>query len=157
MIKITDKLISRLANKAKTAKRGRVNYNFHKDYSEKVQRLLNVAGQGSYVRPHKHENPDKTETFILLKGKVLVLEFGLDRKVSDYFILDLQKGNLGVEISPGVWHSFISLSEGSCVYEVKEGPYNPKIDKKFAPWAPQERSKEAGLFNKKILSDLNIK
>lgn len=158
MIKINNQLIKRVARKAKTAPRKRINYNFHKDYNEGIQRILNAADLQTYVRPHKHEAPDKTEIFIILKGRVLCLEFDDTGKPKDHFFLDAKKGNLGVEIKPGVWHSFISLKNGSCVYEVKEGPYNPKADKQFAPWAPAEDDiKEGRRFNRKIISQLKSK
>lgn len=155
MIKINNKLIGQTARKAKTSPRKRINYNFHKDYNESIQRILNAADIQTYVRPHKHESPDKTEIFIILKGRVLCVEFDDSGKVIDHFFLDAAKGNFGVEIKPGVWHSFISLKNGSCVYEIKEGPYNPRADKQFAPWSPEESDVEEGRrFNRKIISRL---
>jgi len=43
-----------------------------------------------------------------------------------------------VEVPPGTWHSIVILSPEAVVYEIKEGPYDPDTDKKFAPWAPAE-------------------
>ena len=152
MIKITDTLIAGVAVKAKRSKRKRKNYNCHKAYSEKVQRRLNVAYPGTYIRPHKHENPDKVEIFIILKGRVLIVTFNDKGGVKERFLLDAKKGNRGVEIQPKVWHSLICLEEASCLYEVKEGPYEPLTDKNFAPWAPKEGTEAAALFNERILS-----
>lgn len=157
MIKITDKFISQNIDKKKILKRGRCNYNFHKKYSEKVQRFFNISNPLSYIRPHKHENPDKREIFIILKGRTVILEFDKKGNVKDYFILDSKKGNFGVEIPPKVWHTFISLERGTTLYEIKEGPYNPKADKSFAPWASAEGTADAANFNKKILNRLKIR
>ena len=158
MIKINNKLIKQVAREAKTAPRKRINYNFHQDYNEGIQRILNAADTQTYVRPHKHEAPDKTETFIILKGRVLCVEFDDAGKVIDHLFLDTVKGNFGVEIKPGTWHSFISLKNGSCVYEIKEGPYDPKVDKQFAPWSPAEDDiKEGRRFNRKIVTQLKSK
>lgn len=158
MIKINNKLIEWVARKAKTAPKKRINYNFHKDHNEHIQRILNAADPQTYVRPHKHEAPDKTEIFIILKGRVLCVEFDDTGKIKDYFLLDAGKGNFGVEIKPGVWHSLISLKNGSCVYEVKDGPYNPKADKQFASWSPAEDDRKEGRsFNQKIIFQLKRK
>jgi cupin fold WbuC family metalloprotein len=156
MIKINHELLAEVAAKARVSARKRSNHNFHKSYSDRTQRLLNAANPGTYVRPHKHKNPDKLEVFILLRGRVVILEFGDDGRVSDYVLLDAQKGNVGVEIPPQAWHTFISLEEDSVLYEVKEGPYSEQDDKKFAPWAPEEGAPEAGSFMQKILVELKL-
>lgn len=158
MIKINNQLVRRVAKEAKTASRKRINYNFHKDYNEGIQRILNAADIQTYVRPHKHESPDKTEIFIILKGRVLCVEFDDSGKIIDHLFLEAAKGNFGVEIKPGTWHSFISLENGSCVYEIKEGPYDPKADKRFASWAPAEDDVEgARRFNRGIIAQLKNK
>lgn len=156
MIKITESFIKNVTDKSKIAKRGRCNYNFHKSFDEKVQRFLNIADPGTYIRPHKHENPDKTEVFIILKGKAVMLEFSRNGKLVDYAMLDSKSGNFGAEVPPGVYHSFISLKKGTAVYEIKEGPFDPTADKLFAPWAPDEGTKEAQLFNKNIILKLKL-
>ena len=45
---------------------------------------------------------------------------------------------LGVEIPPQAWHTLLALEPGTVLFEVKEGPYDPATDKRFAPWAPPE-------------------
>jgi len=154
MIKIDNVLLAEVTKKAAASARLRCNHNFHKSYAEKIQRLLNAANPGTYIRPHMHRNPDKIETFVLLKGKVAVFEFDDSGRVSDYLVLDAAKLNMGVEIAPGTWHTFASLEQGSVLYEVKEGPYNEQDDKKFAPWAPEEGTEESRLFLQKIIAAL---
>jgi hypothetical protein len=41
MIKITDNLINDLSNQAKTLRRKRCNYNFHKNDKDPIQRFIN--------------------------------------------------------------------------------------------------------------------
>jgi len=156
MIKLTDDLINDLSKKAKEAARGRTNYNFHKSYDDAIQRMLNAAEPGTYIRPHKHENPDKTEIFIILRGSVVMVEFDDSGRPIDHVILDPQKGAKAVEVAPRKWHSFITLKTGSVLYEVKDGPYTQMTDKNFAPWAPAEGTKEALEFNERILRKLDI-
>lgn len=157
MIKIGDELLAEISKKAKASPRRRMNYNFHKTYDAPLQRMLNAAEPGTYIRPHKHEDPDKIEIFIILRGSVVIVEFDDKGRIIDHLILDSGKGAKAVEIPPRVWHTFIALKTGSVLYEVKEGPYDKISDKNFAAWAPEEGAKEAPAFNEKILKELKIR
>jgi cupin fold WbuC family metalloprotein len=156
MIKINSKLINGLTEKAAQSERKRVNHNFHKELSDTLQRLLNVMEPSTYVRPHKHEDPDKREAFIILKGRAVAVEFNNTGDVTDYFILDPAIENFGVEIPERTWHTIIALDRDTVVYEVKDGPYNPINDKNFAPWAPAEYSHESIDYNQKLLRILKL-
>ena len=142
MIIINEKVIKPVIDSAKASPRRRMNYNFHRHLDDPLQRMLNCLEPDTYIQPHKHENPDKVESFILLKGKVLVVEFDVDGKVTSYALLEAGTGTYGAEIAPRVFHCIIALEPGSVVYEVKNGPYSPLNDKNFAPWAPKEGTKE---------------
>ncbi len=157
MIKITTARLNDLTLLAQNSDRRRKTCNFHRELSDTLQRMLNAMEPSTYVQPHKHENPDKREAFIILKGRILVTQFDNAGHITDHIILDKTQGNYGVEIEPGVYHSLISLEKGSVVYEVKDGPYNPADDKNFAPWAPEEWSPGCGEFNRTILRKLGIK
>jgi cupin fold WbuC family metalloprotein len=50
MMKITDEIISKTSDKAKTSERNRCNYNFHKSYGDPIQRFLNAVEPNSYLR-----------------------------------------------------------------------------------------------------------
>jgi len=156
MIKIDNNFIEETSKKAKTSARRRMNFNFHQSPDDTMHRMLNAMETDTYIQPHKHENPDKSEAFFCLRGRLLVVEFSDDGKIADAIVLDPQKGNFGCEIAPRVWHSIISLQSGSVAYEVKDGPYDPDNDKHFADWAPAEGDPEAKLFNQKILEELGI-
>jgi len=85
-----------------------------------------------------------------------MVEFDDKGNIADHVVLDSDKGEKGVELPAGSWHSFISLQEGSVLYEVKAGPYDEKKAKHFAEWSPEEGSKEALLFNKRVIEKLKI-
>ena len=138
MIIINDNLIEPIIIKANASPRRRMNYNFHPQLDDPLQRMLNCLEPGTYIQPHKHENPDKCEAFILLKGKVLVVEFDNDGQVTSHALLEAGTGAYGAEIAPRIFHCIIALEPGSVVYEVKNGPYSPLDDKNFASWAPKE-------------------
>ncbi len=154
MITITSDLLAGISEKARSSARKRANYNFHQSADDPLQRLINAVEPGTYVRPHKHENPDKREAFIVLRGKLAALEFDDNGKIKDYIILGEGTSNSGAEIPARAWHTIIALEEGTAVYEVKDGPYIQPLDKNFAVWAPEEGSKEAREFNERILKEL---
>lgn len=145
IISINHKTLTELSNNAKISKRKRLNYNFHYVDSDPIQRLLNALEPDTYIAPHKHENPDKREVFILLKGKMRVLIFNDCGKITESFNLNHHE-NLIVEIPSKTWHTIISLQEGSVYYEVKDGPYDAVNDKNFAPWAPAEGNHASGEY-----------
>lgn len=156
MIKINLSQIQQLSDDAQLSPRRRKNYNFHKEDAALLQRMLNAMEPDTYIQPHKHENPDKVEAFFVLRGTILLVEFTDDGKISDYCVLNPLKGNFGGEVAPRTWHTLICLEKGSVAYEVKDGPYDPTIDKQFAPWAPAEGEMGGDLYNQSILKQLNL-
>lgn len=153
--KIDSDILGKVISEAKKAGRKRKNYNYHQSFNDPINRMLNAVEPGSYVQPHKHENPDKREVFLLLKGKLLVVFFDNKGNISEHILLD-NINNFGVEIPPAVWHTIIALEPGTVVYEIKDGPYSPADDKNFANWAPNEEDAECKEYMKRILSNLNF-
>ncbi|MFY9153476.1 MAG: WbuC family cupin fold metalloprotein [Prolixibacteraceae bacterium] len=135
---VSPELLSDLSRKAAGSARLRLNYNFHDDLADPINRMLNAFEPGTYIQPHKHEHPDKREVFIILKGKLVVSFFDDQGKLTGFVLLDPENGNFAVEIPPGTWHNVFSLEQGTVVYEIKDGPYNQIGDKNFASWAPKE-------------------
>jgi len=115
---VTPELLSEVSTKAKKSPRQRMNHNFHDDLADPINRMLNAFEPGTYVQPHKHEDPGKREVFILLKGSLLVVFFNNNGNPTEFILLDRDKGNYAVEIAPGTWHTIIALENGSVVYEV---------------------------------------
>jgi len=139
MLKIVSpKLLHELSQNAINSPRKRMNHNFHDDLADPINRMLNALEPGTYLQPHKHENPDKREVFIVLRGSLVVVFFDGAGTPTEFVLLDALKGNHAVEIPVGAWHTVIALEPGSVVYEVKDGPYQPLADKNFAAWAPKE-------------------
>jgi len=129
MIKLDNKLINRIASESRISKRKRMNYNFHKDYSAKVQRLINVVQPKSIVEPHKHEHT--FEVFIALKGRIEITEYDNKGKVRETYVIEPNGDTKAVEVAANVYHSMKALEPDSVVYMVMEGPYNPKKHKLF--------------------------
>jgi cupin fold WbuC family metalloprotein len=146
MIIIDEPLTSSVIEEARKSPRLRKNYNFHSDYADPTNRMLNAMEPGTYLRPHKHESPDKWETFLILSGKALVIQFDDAGAITDGVILDHAHGIYGIEIPARVWHTVVPLTAGTVLYEVKPGPYVPLDDKNFAPWAPSEGAPEVSEY-----------
>ena len=157
MIKIDQNLINGLAEKAELSHRKRINHNFHKLATDPLQRLLNVMYPGTYLQPHKHENPDKREVFIALRGKFLAVEFEDDGTIRDFMILDPKTGSYGTEVAERTYHGIVCLEKDSVIYEIKDGPYDPKDDKHFAVWAPKEGDEGCDEYLSSILHRCGIK
>ncbi len=156
MIHINDTLIAPLIKQARSGERKRKNYNFHPAPSDPMHRMLHALEPATYVQPHKHENPDKREAFIILKGRVAAIEYTDQGEVCDWIIMDPKTGNFGMEVAPRLWHSLICLESGSVVYEVKDGPWDPADDKFFATWAPKEGDAGCSAFNNMVLEKIGV-
>ena len=154
--KIDEKLLSEVIKEAQIRERKRANYNFHPTYDDPINRMLNAFEPGTYVQPHKHENPDKREIFLLLKGKMAMVFFNDEGEITEHVILNYLTGNYGVEVPPKVWHTVISLESGTVVYEIKDGPYVQADDKNFALWAPKEGDDSCSGYLQKLMEKLNL-
>lgn len=144
---IDSALLDELLQRARRSPRRRAILCLHDGDWEHAHRMLNALTVGTYVRPHRHEDMHKGEGFILLRGKIALLIFAgageIDFERSR--LLSTSLGCFGMDIPPGYWHSLVAL-EDSVIYEVKGQPaggYIQAQDKDFAPWSPEEGSREA--------------
>ncbi|MFW5886437.1 MAG: WbuC family cupin fold metalloprotein [Bacteroidota bacterium] len=149
MICVDERLIDKLILQAKGSERKRTVYCFHHHPGDTLQRMLNAMEPGTYVVPHKHQEPDKREVFFLVRGKALIVIFDKAGNISNKYLMDTPSAI--VEISPRSWHTIIPLVSGTVLYEVKDGPYDPASDKFFAPWAPDENDPEAKEYVQQLL------
>ena len=120
---IDQQVLDNLTSLAQTSPRQRMNLNFHQSLEEKCHRFLNALEPGTIVPVHHH--PTKDETFVLLRGKVMVRTYDDDGTEAETILLNLAEGRYGVNIPKGVWHTLECLESGSVIFECKEGPYVP--------------------------------
>jgi cupin fold WbuC family metalloprotein len=121
--------------------RGRTNHNLHSSADDPVHRFLNTLTRGTYVTPHRHVTPPKSETFLVLRGQVVVFLFDDGGAVLEAHCLGEPTQDAlpcAIDLGPGIWHSIAALSELAICFEVKPGPYLEATDKDFAPFAPRE-------------------
>lgn len=131
---------------ARTSPRRRVIAPFHRSESELLHRMLNAVQPDSYIRPHRHLDPPKAEAWVVLRGALCFFAFNDDGAVREHILLRAGGPDFGVDLVPGVYHSFIALEPDTVIYEVKSGPYQAASDKSFAPWAPAEGTPEAAAY-----------
>src|SRR5262249_17249764 len=107
-------------------------------------RMLNAVQLDSYVRPHRHVQPGKAESVVLLSGGLAFVTFEDDGTLNLMDSVHLHPSRaLAVDCREGVWHTFFALEPNTVVFEVKAGPHDAAGDKDYAPWAPEEGSPEA--------------
>jgi cupin fold WbuC family metalloprotein len=139
-----------LAVQAEASPRLRQHANLHVSYEETCQRLFNAIGLDSYIRPHRHLSDSKTETLLAVRGVMTLVLFDEQGAVQQAIRFgnesNLMNCDMGVELSPGVWHTVIAEAPGAVLFEVKAGPFDPAKAKEWAPWAPEEGSQDAAQY-----------
>jgi len=147
MIKhVTCELLRQISSVAETSPRLRQNHNLHRSNDSRCHRLLNAIEPASYIRPHRHLDPEKDEGFILMSGALGVITFAEDGRVLESALLSHATGILAVDIPHGVFHTAVSLAPGTVFYEAKAGPYLPLTKEEKACWAPEEGDGSAAAY-----------
>jgi cupin fold WbuC family metalloprotein len=141
---ITRELLDELTAAAKENPRLRQNWNIHPDNDFPAHRMLNAMEPASYIRPHRHLDPLKNETFMIVRGSLGILVFDDSGAVTERLLLEAGGENLGADIPSGVYHTAVSLCPGTIFFEAKAGPYLPLAEDEKAPWAPEDGVAAAG-------------
>jgi cupin fold WbuC family metalloprotein len=153
LVVIDDALIERALAASRASPRGRVILPFHQSHDEVCHRMLNAVQPGSYVRPHRHVTPPKPESVVVLRGAIRFVTFSDEGQVRKRFTCQFGRGPIGVDVRPGVFHTFFALEPDTVVFEAKPGPYDATSDKEFAPWAPAEGSPDAAQYLERLSSE----
>jgi cupin fold WbuC family metalloprotein len=133
-------LLDAVSAEARAHPRLRKNRNFHPGDADPCHRLLNAIEPGSYVAPHRHLDPHKDETMLVLRGRLGLVIFD-DRGAvlqTDRLAHDDQAAAQGVDIPHGCWHTVLALEPDTVFFEAKAGPYVPLTVDERAQWAPAE-------------------
>lgn len=142
--------LAALSAEARSRPRRRANRNLHA-MDEPVHRLLNAVEPGSYVRPHRHLTPPKSETLVAVAGEIGLVLFDEDGNVTEARRLS-PAGFLAADLPAGTWHAIVSLAEGSVFFETKPGPYVAPGPSDLAAWAPAEGSAEGAALEKRLVA-----
>lgn len=129
--------LAALSAEARKRPRLRANRNLHA-MEDPVHRLLNAIEPGSYVRPHRHLSPPKTETLVVVAGALGLVLFDDAGRVASAERLEAGGPRFLVDLPPDAWHSFVALAPGTVFFETKPGPYLAPVEGDLGGWAPAE-------------------
>jgi cupin fold WbuC family metalloprotein len=135
---VTRDLLGQITAEALRSPRLRKNHNMHPSDESRCHRLLNAIEPASYLRPHRHLDPEKDEAFILMSGKLGIITFADDGTITETVLLSEANGTLAADIPHGVYHTAVSLKTGTLFYEAKAGPYLPLTEDEKASWSPED-------------------
>ena len=127
-----------LSTAARETPRQRKNRNFHPHDAHPAHRFLNAVEPSSYIRPHRHRDPLKDETFVALRGSFGVVIFDEAGDVTNRVVIRAGGELVGAHVPAGVYHALVALEAGSVFFEVKAGPYDAATDKEWGSWSPSE-------------------
>ncbi|HKB81892.1 MAG TPA: WbuC family cupin fold metalloprotein [Burkholderiales bacterium] len=153
---IDTQLLEAISAQAAASTRRRKNFNFHSHESAPANRLLNAIEPDSYVQPHRHLDPAKDETLIVLRGAVGMVVFDDKGGVVQQAVLRAGSGAIGVDIPHATWHTFVALEPGSVIFEAKAGPYMPLGRGERASWAPPEGDPGAAVYLERLISSFHM-
>ena len=131
-------LLDALTASARALPRLRSHHNLHADPGDAAHRLLVAMEPDSYVRPHRHLDPAKAETIIVLRGRLGTLIFDSDGQVREAREMAPGGAVIGYHVPPGVFHSIVALDSGTLFIEAKAGPYAAPTESEWGWWAPPE-------------------
>lgn len=140
---IDQALLDRISLQAKESPRKRKNFNFHASENDLSHRLLNAIEPGTYIPPHRHLNPNKDESMVMLRGKMGAVFFDAAGNITQTVVLC---AGGGINIPYGVFHSLVALESDTVFFESKAGPYALLTTDERASWAPQEGEAGAGAY-----------
>jgi cupin fold WbuC family metalloprotein len=150
---ISSALFDSVADLAFASPRLRMNHNFHTGPDDNPHRFLNVLLRGTYIRPHRHADPAKSETFVVLEGEADVVIFDDEGAITARYQVGSTSSEdrlWGVDLPPGVWHTVVARTNRVVCFEVKPGPWEPANDKEFAAWAPAEGDPETAAYSESL-------
>ncbi|WP_298272920.1 WbuC family cupin fold metalloprotein [Geobacter sp.] len=135
---ITSALLDEVSAQAAATPRRRKNHNLHPSDDFCCHRLLNAIEPGSYIQPHRHLDPLKDESMVILRGLLGVVSFDGEGNVTATRVLRPGGEAVAVDIPHGEFHTVLGLAAGTVFFEAKAGPYLPLTAAEKAPWAPAE-------------------
>ncbi len=123
-VKITQAILDELTEQAKASLRLRMNMDLRNNPEDQSQRMLNAIEPGSPLPIHRHRNT--SETVVCLRGRLVEeLYDELERICTDRIELSPNGPVAALNIPAGQWHTVHALESGTCLLEMKDGPYEP--------------------------------
>jgi cupin fold WbuC family metalloprotein len=154
---LTLSLVGRLLALSRQSPRKRMLQKLHKSLDAPAHRMFNALQPGTYVMPHRHLDPAKEETVLVMAGSMLFIRFTDDGEIADQVLLQPGTETFGVDVAPHVYHTYVPLKPDTLVFECKTGPYEAETDMDVPDWAPREGTPEAEPYLLEMLKALAAK
>ena len=138
LIKVDDKLIKEIKEKAKSGDSGRYRLCLQHSAQDCLHEMFIVRSRDDYGRPDMHLHT--TESHTIVEGVMWVILFEENGEIREAFELS-DKGYRTYRIDTGIYHMQIPVSDQVVYYEVKLGPFTQETNI-FPEWAPQADDKE---------------
>ncbi|CCH49190.1 WbuC family cupin fold metalloprotein [Pseudodesulfovibrio piezophilus] len=151
---LTLTMVSGVLNQSRESPRKRLIQAVHKSDGAAVHKMFNAMQPGTYITPHRHMHPAKTETLLVMSGAMLFVQFSDTGELESHLLLQPGTEIFGVDVAPEVYHTFVALKPDTLVFEVKDGPFVADSDKDIPDWAPREGSAEAEPYLLDLLKEL---
>ena len=148
--KIDTHKVNELIAQAKASPRLRAHYVLHDDNNEPVQRFIVALQRGTFVKPHKHKQPNKWELLNVIEGSLALLIFDDAGFLLEKHLLGPNESNFMIEMPANTWHMIYPVTEHAVLFELKEGPYIAAVPEDFVAWAPNEGDADVPEFLAKI-------
>ncbi len=120
---IDEKLMDELLPRQKQ----RTNFDLRNSEEDNSQRMLNVLEPGTVMTIHRHS--DTKETICMLRGSIKEMFYDDNGIVIESHILRAGSYCPAMVIPAGVWHELECLESGSILLTVKDGKFEPLMDK----------------------------
>lgn len=147
IIKINDKIIKELKDKARANADGKYRLCLQHSPQDNLHEMYIVRSKGDYGRPDKHLYT--TESHTIVYGAMLVILFEEDGQIKEVFELSKEHYHT-YRIDTNIYHMQIPLTEQVVYYEVKLGPFTEESNN-FPEWAPEPHETErVAIFMKEI-------
>jgi cupin fold WbuC family metalloprotein len=147
-------LFAALIERARQSPRLRTNHNFHSSMEDNPHRFLNVMIRGTSIAPHRHRDPPKSESFIVLKGVLAFFTFDDAGQVTgthswgDTHVASISCRCLG----PGFTSKQTTCSDSTAMV----CQYSAATDNDFAPRGlPREGESAAGAYLHRLVGRLS--
>lgn len=157
VVPLTLTMVGELLALSQESPRKRMIQKIHKDHGSNVHKMFNAMQPGTYITPHRHMHPEKTETLLVVSGAILFVEFSDMGKMGTHTLLQPGTEIFGIDVAPHVYHTFIALKPDTLIFEIKDGPYEKSFDKDIPDWAPREGSVEAEQYLLDMLKELSAR
>jgi cupin fold WbuC family metalloprotein len=156
LVTVDQALLDQGIRASRKSERLRKIYPIHRRQSAPVQRMLNFLQPGTYIQPHLHSREGAVESMYVIQGNIDFITF--DDQGTVQAVQEVGEGTTHylVDIVAGVWHTFVVRQPDTVLFEVKMGPYDARLDKTFATWAPNEGVDDVSAYMRSLDQQIDV-